>query len=422
MVSKPGDVLVLYYGDIEDYEQFEAEGGELGYHGTLHVVGHGSITRDKHYPYAARASTLAAANLYQLVDAMNIAVRDDPGRIYVAVDDGYSPSRIGASWNSNFYLNLDDDRLVATIEVVLADASKTPTDLDVMLRSLAARLDVEVVKLNTYLEHDGTQFGYEWSDALGRHGGDADEAARVAFNEEVVSGYGGTRSVGMVIGLDINDLAVGHLVEAAECLAAFLSVTGGKLPPDPSAVLAWLHSGHAELVVGLRESQWLEVKSAPFRLRDNGLSGTAQKIELAEDVARLVNGETDSLLLIGFAEAKTDGVATISAVRPVPLSMIDERQYANVIDERVFPVVQGLRIEVINVSEDKGLLAIYIPRQPAELLPYLVSGAVVGGKYQGDFFSIVQRRGEGTVTLGAREVHTYLVAGRAFLRGGPPIA
>jgi hypothetical protein len=48
--------------------------------------------------------------------------------------------------------------------------------------------------------------------------------------------------------------------------------------------------------------------------------------------------------------------------------------------------------------------------------PYLVQGVVVGDKFEGAFFSIMQRRGEESITLNTSQIHGYIVAGKAFLR------
>ncbi|WP_147276812.1 hypothetical protein [Tsukamurella tyrosinosolvens] len=418
-----GDVVVLRY------EDFNISGGnalrdpagtrvERDYGATVHVVGKGSITRDKHCPYAAYSSTLAGADLDQLVTALTEVFQYEPDRIFIAENDGYLPSRPGATWSKNYYLTINDDHLAAVIEIELSDASKTPLDLDSILHEIAERNRVEVVRINTYLEYDGSQFGYPWEDASGRHSKDPDPVERARFKQDISTSYGGTRSVGVLLKLSASDKSIAHLVKAAEAMTELLSVTDGNLPPGPSAILAWLRSGHEELLMGLQESQWLEVKSAPYRLKAPGNEGIAQKVELAEDVARLVNGEAESILLIGFSESARDGDLRIDRARPIPLDMLNEKQYANVLDERVFPAVRGLQVHIIKKDENSGFLAIHIPRQPSEMIPYLVSGAIVGDRYQNAFFSVVQRRGEGSIPIGARELHTYIVAGRAFLRQG----
>jgi hypothetical protein len=47
-----------------------------------------------------------------------------------------------------------------------------------------------------------------------------------------------------------------------------------------------------------------------------------------------------------------------------------------------------------------------------------VHGAIVGDKTEGAFISIVQRRGEHSITITAQSIHATLAAGRALLRRG----
>ena len=150
-----------------------------------------------------------------------------------------------------------------------------------------------------------------------------------------------------------------------------------------------------------------------------GPAGTRAKIELAQDVARFANGTCDAMLVIGFDETRAAGSTQLGHVRPVPLSDLDIDRYRNAIDERVVPPVDGLTIERVDLGKGFGLLVIGVPRQPPELQPYLVHGAIVGDKTEGAFISIVRRRGEGSITISAKQIHAYLVAGRASLRAGP---
>ena len=68
------------------------------------------------------------------------------------------------------------------------------------------------------------------------------------------------------------------------------------------------------------------------------------------------------------------------------------------------------------------LVLLDIPPQPEELKPFLVHGAIVDGRVEGAFISIVRRRGESSIPITAPMIHSTLAAGRALLRGGelPP--
>jgi hypothetical protein len=62
------------------------------------------------------------------------------------------------------------------------------------------------------------------------------------------------------------------------------------------------------------------------------------------------------------------------------------------------------------------LVLIDVPPQPEELKPFLVHGAIVNGRIEGAFISIVRRRGESSIPITAPMIHSTLAAGRALLR------
>lgn len=189
-----------------------------------------------------------------------------------------------------------------------------------------------------------------------------------------------------------------------------------------ASALDLARANRAELLVGLTESSWLEVKSQGY-----DLTGDAGRIELAQDVARFANGTCDGLLLIGLTAKVKKGVERVTSIHPSAVEH-DVPRYFKAVDQKVFPPVQDLVIENLPVRTLDGrsghILAILVPAQPEESKPFLVHGAVVNGKVEGAFISIVQRRGEHSVPVRAEAIHSTLAAGRALLRRGeiPPPA
>lgn len=120
--------------------------------------------------------------------------------------------------------------------------------------------------------------------------------------------------------------------------------------------------------------------------------------------------------VVGYGE-KSGGSNEIGSLTPVADSIIHVSQLQNLLDERIVPPVDGLLIEKFEVTATDSVLAIYVPRQPSEMQPYLVHGAIAEGKVEGAFFSIVRRRGEGSITTSAQQIHAYIVAGKRYLRG-----
>ncbi|ALX03442.1 hypothetical protein [Aeromicrobium erythreum] len=185
---------------------------------------------------------------------------------------------------------------------------------------------------------------------------------------------------------------------------------------DADVALDLIVAGRADLLIGLAESNWLEAKSELHSIGD-----PAGEIELAQDVARFCNGERASLLVIGMTTKRVMGVDTITGLRlldePAQTSTIHK-----VIDRRVFPPVDGLEVHNAVAKTTKGrtgyVTVLRIPAQPGESKPFLVHGAIVEGKVEGAFISIVRRRGEHSVPVRAESIHAALAAGNALLRHG----
>jgi hypothetical protein len=173
------------------------------------------------------------------------------------------------------------------------------------------------------------------------------------------------------------------------------------------------------VLIGEVESSFLEVKTTLHPVWVSGSAGERAKIEFAQDIARFANGDTDAILVAGYRESAAGGRPQIGAITPISDARIDLTQLAEILDARIVPPLTGLTLEAFPVANDESLVAIYVPRQPAEMQPYLVHGAVVGDRVEGAFFSIVQRRGEGSIVTSAQQIHAYIVAGKRFLRGDP---
>lgn len=210
------------------------------------------------------------------------------------------------------------------------------------------------------------------------------------------------------------DQRVDVLLKAASALADYMAVVRGGAA-TAATIMDLCRAGHHRLILGMAESEFLEVKSAPHPIDVAGDTGKKAKVELAQDVARFANGSVDAVLLVGFRESKSSGASVIEKVAPVNLLLIDPVQIRQVLDARIVPPLDGLVVEQFPAGEGKGLLAILVPKQAPELQPFLVHGTMLGDKFEGDFFSIVRRRGEGSITTTAQEVHAYIVAGKRHL-------
>jgi hypothetical protein len=97
------------------------------------------------------------------------------------------------------------------------------------------------------------------------------------------------------------------------------------------------------------------------------------------------------------------------------------RQIRAVIDGRVYPPVEGLEMAT-GPSAQSGnvIVSITVPAQSPSLKPFIVHGSLVDRKTEGEFISIVRRRGESSIAMGHREIHSWLAAGKRLMSGDAP--
>lgn len=180
--------------------------------------------------------------------------------------------------------------------------------------------------------------------------------------------------------------------------------------PDPDAVIEALTSGNAHFLIGLEEFSSLEVKRALF------LDSDAKKLEVCKDIAAFANA-SGGVLLYGAATTRIGGSDSISSLNPFPLGDLARRLRAT-LNRGVYPSVAELGIHKIWIDAETGIVAVRIPAQPDELKPFMTLGAVVGGKYAGNYFTIPTRDGEDTRYESMAAIHSAIVTGRALIRGG----
>ncbi|WP_406467796.1 helix-turn-helix domain-containing protein [Streptomyces sp. NBC_01594] len=193
-------------------------------------------------------------------------------------------------------------------------------------------------------------------------------------------------------------------------LALLQAFESGELTRETTLDL--LRSGNAQVLIGQEEGPWLDVKSAHYDLQS-----PSGKISIAQAVARFANAEHGGIVVVGMRGKKVPGGEIINSICPVPVDGRTLRSYQTAIEQHLYPPPDYLDIEVVPV-DGGGLVVLHIPPQPEEHKPFLVHGAILDGKIEGAFISIVRRRGESSIPITAPAVHTTLAAGRALLRRG----
>jgi hypothetical protein len=191
-------------------------------------------------------------------------------------------------------------------------------------------------------------------------------------------------------------------------VAALIGVSAGD-HVDLTTATDLVKAGRSDLLVGTYESDWLEVKAAPYR------DSPIDEIELAKDVAARAN-QGGGLLIIGLKTKKDRDGDRIHAVNECLLGDVSSRRYRRVISRRVYPAVKNLAItQVPGTTPGKGVVLIEIPAQDDGDKPFLVHGVILDGRVQGAYFALPVRAGADTEFVDIRVLHGRLRAGTSYL-------
>ena len=204
---------------------------------------------------------------------------------------------------------------------------------------------------------------------------------------------------------------IGMCAALGEELTRFMSTLTEIGGMNEETVRTLLKTGFVHALVGSFEDEMLEAKAA-LRM-DTEQDG----FEIAKDVSAFANSDRGGVLVYGLETRRRHGRDVIHAVHPFAPAGQD-RAVHRVLDRRIVPPVEGLEATLVPVgSTGECVLMVYVPPQPAELRPFLVKGAVVGGKVNGNLIAVYRRRGDDVLPTSAEGLHTALAAGLAFLRG-----
>ncbi|WP_430868321.1 hypothetical protein [Demequina aurantiaca] len=372
-------------------------------------VDHSQIIWIRHGPLVAPEAEVRLANLGSLTRA--IAALDPDLTLYV--DLSASPiDEDMLDTDDRYHLELQDSRLVAI--VTQRRSSKPVESADDFVRSLSAisaayGCGVDGVRI----ELAGGGVAEDFVLSLGSE--PVSEKVERFVADQLATLNSSAHDIHITLSADPLK-EVSELLDGATAVADFMKSTRDG-PLGAEGILNLLRGGHHHALVGTTESSFLEAKAQMHPIWLGGTPGERAKIELAQDVARFANGDIDAVMVIGFKETVSAGRHQIGQVSPVANEYLDIARINEVLDARLTPPIDGLVIETFALNDRESVLAVFVPRQPGEMQPYLVHGAIAGEKVEGAFFSIVRRRGEGSITTSAEQIHAYVVAGRRYLRG-----
>ena len=189
---------------------------------------------------------------------------------------------------------------------------------------------------------------------------------------------------------------------------------------SPYLILRAIQSGRADVLVGKAESESLEVKSTAYDLKN--VEEPLWKLELAQDVAQFANAPGGGILLIGYRTKSVDGMDVIQKITPVQHKATRLQAYGDVLKHRIHPPIGGLQVGCVPRGSETEIIYLYVPAQPEENKPYIISGATIDGCYCSSGISIVRRQGDASIPVTAQEIHAALVLGRALIQGSREIS
>jgi hypothetical protein len=195
----------------------------------------------------------------------------------------------------------------------------------------------------------------------------------------------------------------------ASDVQAALSVALSGSGYESTAIDA-LESGRPALLIGQQESQWMEAKVSPYYLDEE-----SQKLELAKDVAAFGNSSHSGLILLGLETKRVQRRDVIHRVRLFDLDLVDTHRYLQLLDQYIFPPMEGVQVKVIPVHGNRGVAYIRIPRQPQELRPIFVTGHSHGRRIISHYLTLPTRRDDVVQFRDPAALHSLLVAGRVAM-------
>lgn len=215
-------------------------------------------------------------------------------------------------------------------------------------------------------------------------------------------------SVYLTLEVPLRGQSVGVSLDRADMIGSLLQIAlnGGF---DSGSAAALVHAGHARLLIGSFENEWLDAKSAPYRLDEPG------SYELCKDVAAFANAE-GGIVVIGAKTKKTPEGDRIRSINECLAADVPVRKWLATVEKRVFPKVDGLSVDFVpGNSRERGVAMIHIPRQKEIHKPFLVTGTRNGDRVSELGFTYAIREGEGTRAPRIDILHQLIRAGQGVI-------
>lgn len=175
-------------------------------------------------------------------------------------------------------------------------------------------------------------------------------------------------------------------------------------------MIALLDDGQEETLVGMEETDWLDLKGAPYRLGER-----REQWELAKDVAALANA-AGGIIVVGVHTSRPtrrdEEIAT--EVAPFPASMFDAKQLRDVVAAQVYPRIE-IDVRTFDRPDEKRLAVIVVQQQDDDRRPFLLT-RVFDDERRWEAMALPVRSGPHTAFEPPGMLHRDIADGRRLRR------
>ncbi|MFD8727813.1 RNA-binding domain-containing protein [Streptomyces sp. NPDC059611] len=175
---------------------------------------------------------------------------------------------------------------------------------------------------------------------------------------------------------------------------------------DLKSALAALEAHQPGSLLGLRETQWLDAKKAPYRLTDDPKAAE----ELAKDVAAFANGG-GGVIVVGVATRLEHDEEILDHVVGIDPAAVSVDQIRKLIRQRVTPAPRGVRVGWSGAEAGERVLFIEIPAQADHELFAVPAAVGKPGAPRPDTVAVPMRDGDSTHWMPRGEIVRLLSAG-----------
>jgi hypothetical protein len=180
-------------------------------------------------------------------------------------------------------------------------------------------------------------------------------------------------------------------------------------------LVAILRGGDFGRFVGVEENLEVEFKGEPYHLDTD-----AGKFELAKDASALANASGGAIVMGVRTERHAVSLADVAAeIRAFDRALVDENRYLDVLADRVYPRIRGIRVTFFAAADDvdRGLVAIVVPPQDEESKYFLVQRPFGGeGRTPGWLVGIAIRSFDRVEEQRVGEIHSLVNRGLSIGR------